>query len=239
MPVAAALASQFALPPVLIVISPHLDDAVFACGALLAANPGSLVVTLFAGLPAEPHRQHTAWDARSGFANAADAMHARREEDRRALALLEARPLWLDFTDSQYGASPAADQLSEALQQALRGLAPETLLYPLGLFHSDHRLAHAASRSAASALPGLRPLLYEDALYRGMRGVLQQRLAELAQAGCSVTPARLPAGAGSARKAQAVQAFASQLRALGPEGYADTAQAERYWRLDAADRPDV
>jgi LmbE family N-acetylglucosaminyl deacetylase len=219
----------------LIVISPHLDDAVFACGALLAANPGSLVVTLFAGVPADAG-QCTAWDARSGFADAAQAMHARREEDRRALALLEARPLWLEFTDSQYGASPTAGQLSAALQQALRGLAPETLLYPLGLFHSDHRLAHEASHAAAGALPGLRPLLYEDALYRGLRGLLQQRLAELARSGCSLTPARLPADAGSARKAQAVQAYASQLRALGADGYADTAQPERYWRVDA-DRP--
>jgi LmbE family N-acetylglucosaminyl deacetylase len=223
----------------LIVISPHLDDAVFACGALLAAHPGSLVVTLFAGVPEEARQRQTAWDARSGFADAADAMLARREEDRRALALLEARPLWLEFSDSQYGASPTADALSATLQQTLRGLAPETLLYPLGLFHSDHRLAHAASRVAANALPGLRPLLYEDALYRGMRGVLQQRLAELAQAGCSLTPARLPSGAGGARKAQAVQAYASQLRALGPDGYADTAQAERYWRFDpAGERPE-
>ena len=217
----------------MIVISPHLDDAVFACGALLAANPGSLVVTLFAGMPAQARQRRTAWDVRSGFADAADAMCARREEDRCALALLEARPLWLEFTDSQYGESPAAEALSAALQQALRGLAPETLLYPLGLFHSDHRLAHAASCAAVRALPGLQPLLYEDALYRGLRGVLQQRLAELAQAGCSLTPARLPGGgAGDARKAQAVQAYASQLRALGPGGYADTAQPERYWRPD-------
>jgi LmbE family N-acetylglucosaminyl deacetylase len=216
----------------LIVISPHLDDAVFACGALLAAHPGSLVVTLFAGLPEQARQRHTAWDARSGFADAEQAMRARREEDRRALALLEARPLWLEFSDSQYGDSPAIDTLSAALQRALSGLAPETLLYPLGLFHSDHRLAHAASHAAAGALPGLRPLLYEDALYRGLHGVLQQRLAELAHSGCSLTPARLPAGTGSARKAQAVQAYASQLRALGPDGYADTAQAERYWRPD-------
>ena len=31
----------------LAVISPHLDDGVFACGEMLAAHPGSVVVTVF------------------------------------------------------------------------------------------------------------------------------------------------------------------------------------------------
>ena len=36
----------------LLVISPHLDDAVFACGRLIASHPSCVVVTVFAGLPA-------------------------------------------------------------------------------------------------------------------------------------------------------------------------------------------
>jgi len=34
----------------LLVVSPHCDDAVFACGALLAASPGSIVVTFLPAL---------------------------------------------------------------------------------------------------------------------------------------------------------------------------------------------
>jgi len=34
-----------------LVISPHLDDAVFSCRQLLAQAPGSVVVTVFAGIP--------------------------------------------------------------------------------------------------------------------------------------------------------------------------------------------
>ncbi|MCV5262168.1 PIG-L family deacetylase, partial [Escherichia coli] len=76
-----------------LVISPHLDDGVFGCGQLLAAHPGSTVLTVFAGVPeAAPAPE---WDRRCGFTSAQAAMAARREEDRRALTRLAARPLWL------------------------------------------------------------------------------------------------------------------------------------------------
>jgi len=48
------------------VISPHLDDAVFACGELLAARPGSVVITVLAGRPPRD-LPLTPWDAASGF----------------------------------------------------------------------------------------------------------------------------------------------------------------------------
>ena len=81
-----------------LVISPHLDDAVFSCGRLLAAAPGSIVVTVFAGIPPRD-TPAPPWDRRAGFDRADEAMHARRDEDRRALARLDARPVWLDFLD--------------------------------------------------------------------------------------------------------------------------------------------
>src|SRR5437763_1975889 len=93
-------------PGTLAVISPHLDDGVFACGEALAAHPGSVVVTVFAGMPADPS-QSTDWDARCGFASAGEAVAARRAEDRTSLARLGARPHWLEFGDSQYGSTPA------------------------------------------------------------------------------------------------------------------------------------
>jgi LmbE family N-acetylglucosaminyl deacetylase len=136
----------------MIVVSPHFDDGVFGCGALLAAHPGSRVVTVFAGLPRE-RGQRTEWDERSGFADAEQAVTQRRREDRRALALLKAHGLWLDFADAQYGASPGVDEVAAVLRELLRPLAPATLLYPLGLFHSDHLLVHAACRASAASAP--------------------------------------------------------------------------------------
>ena len=37
----------------IVVVSPHLDDALLSCGELLARCGGASVVTLFAGAPAD------------------------------------------------------------------------------------------------------------------------------------------------------------------------------------------
>lgn len=216
----------------MIVVSPHLDDAVFGCGDALAADPGSIVVTVFAGFPADP-AQRTDWDAACGFASAGEAVRERREEDRRALALLDATPVWLEFGDSQYGATPTVEAIAAALTPMLRQAAGTTVMYPLGLFHSDHVLVHDACMHALTALAGGDALTYEDVLYRALPGVLQQRLGALAGIGVRATPGdAMPRHVDAARKAGAVQAYVSQLRAFGPDGYADTRRPERCWRLE-------
>src|SRR4051794_5566646 len=106
----------------LAVVSPHLDDAVFSCAGLIAAHPGTTVVTVFGGVPADAAQRVTDWDRDCGFANAAEAMAARRREDVEALALLGARPQVLDFCDSQYGATPTCRAVADALQATLRDL---------------------------------------------------------------------------------------------------------------------
>jgi LmbE family N-acetylglucosaminyl deacetylase len=215
----------------MLVISPHLDDAVFGCGRLIAAHPGSIVVTVFAGVPRDAERL-TEWDAACGFRSAAEAVATRRREDQAALALLDATPRWLDFCDHQYDETPTLAELAAALGRVIADAAPPRVLYPLGIFHSDHLLVHDAAVAALRAWPETPSFAYEDALYRGMRGELQQRLASLADAGVSATPARLLADGDQPLKAQAVQSYASQMRAFGPTGVADTAQPERYWRLE-------
>ena len=78
-------------------------------------------------------------------------------------------------------------------------------------------------------------LLYEDALYRGIPGLLQQRLAELLQQRLQLTPAKEKPVEAAALKARAVQCYASQLRAFGPGGHDDTARPERRWRFEIQD----
>src|SRR5204862_178120 len=78
--------SLAALVPVdarLVVISPHLDDAVLGCGDLLRERPGAVVVTAFAGRPSV-YPDLTSWDARAGFEPGADVVGARRHEDEAA-----------------------------------------------------------------------------------------------------------------------------------------------------------
>jgi LmbE family N-acetylglucosaminyl deacetylase len=196
-------------------------------------------LTVFAGVPTVGDRL-TEWDARCGFGSAAEAVMVRRDEDRRAQALVEADPVWLDFSDSQYGESPDHSSVAAALERTLTKCLPGPVLFPIGLFHSDHRLVHDACVAALRGLPGATALLYEDALYRALPGLLHRRLAELAEGGWQATPV----GAGStnpgraASKARAVRAYASQLRAFGPGGTDDLAEPERIWRLERLERQD-
>lgn len=213
----------------LVVVSPHLDDAVFGAGRLLAAHRGSTVVTVFAGVP-EPGLR-TDWDRLCGFADGREAVLARREEDREALRPLSAHPLWLDFLDAQYAPAPERGALVEALRGVLASTPSDTVLAPCGLFHSDHVRVHEACLALRPEFADRDWLLYEDALYRRKPGLLQQRLAALAARGLRTTPVAVPLGPPSLKEG-AVQSYASQLKAFGPGGCDDLGTAERYWRLD-------
>src|SRR5690349_17572537 len=127
----------------LLVISPHLDDAVFGCGALLAKCHGAVAVTVFAGIPPRDD-EPTSWDRACGFAGSVEAMSCRRREDQMALERLGARPLWLQFLDSQYGATPPEAEITAELMRAVSQEQPDSVLMPMGLYHSDHELAHCA-----------------------------------------------------------------------------------------------
>ena len=219
----------------MLVVSPHLDDAVFSCAGFLAAAPGSTVLTVFAGVPADAEATATEWDRRCGFANAAAAMQARRAEDRSALALLGARPIWFDLLDSQYAAPASDNNENDALLRALTtALAPfagyTTVLIPLGLFHADHLRVHRACRAALGASATANVFAYEDAIYRAMPGVLAGRFAALAEEGTACALQALPVEATPVVQA-AIAAYVSQLPAFSDEARADLAQPPRAWRL--------
>jgi LmbE family N-acetylglucosaminyl deacetylase len=222
----------------LLAISPHLDDAVFACGEVLCEHPGARVATLFAGAPRR-YARLPAWDRDAGFVDGEDVMQRRRAEDRAALALLAARPHWLDFRDRQYLAEdeqPDRDALECAIDALVRAFSPERVLAPLGLFHSDHLLASNAVLAVAVRYPRVQWTVYEDALYRRLPGLVQQRLAAVHSRGWQATPVAFPAGH-LERKRAAVQCYVSQLRALNTAqrlGHTDAFARERYWDLTYA-----
>jgi len=158
-------------------------------------------------------------------------MDRRRAEDPEALDLLGARAHWLP--PSTTGPLPAS-AIVEGLQAALVACRPGTVALPLGLFHDDHTTTHEAGLRVAQAVPSLQWLLYADALYRTLPGLVQARLDELATGGWRTAP--LPAGSGRhlALKQRAVACYASQLRALAtarPDGVADAFELEQYWCL--------
>lgn len=219
--------------PVL-VLSPHLDDAVFACGRLLASVPSATVATIFAGRP-PPDIPLTEWDRASGFHSGDDVIGARRNEDRAALGLLGATPLWLDFRDRQYGLPPESDEVAERLERVLDERHPEMVFFPLGLFHSDHHLTYDAALLLLGRHPELEWVAYEDRLYRRLQGLGEEKIGHLRRIGLAPQPIRFPELAdASDRKSRAVAQYRSQLRALatpGRPGHQDVFGTEAYWRL--------
>lgn len=224
------------LPTPIVVLSPHPDDAVLSCADLLCLHPGTAVLTVFAGVSDTHSTLLTEWDQRSGFHSAAEAVAARRQEDAEALGLLGAKPYWLGFSDAQYAESPTDDALFETLRTHLIGAQPAALVLPCGLFHSDHVLVHAAALRLMPLLPDTRFVLYEEALYRSIRGAVQQRLAALLAAGLLATPALPPPEQDAAAKRAAMRCYSSQARALQkpwPDWDTNLTQPERYWLLEA------
>jgi LmbE family N-acetylglucosaminyl deacetylase len=160
----ASLPSSPPLPPVL-VVSPHLDDAVFSCGQLLAARPGSVVVTVCTGLPGVD-QPHTEWDTESGFSSAREAVGARRTEDARAMELVGASRVGLDLLDGQYVLpTDHEERMQRALDDAIGDRPSLALFVPLGIRHPDHQLVGRLARDVARAQA--RPaILYEELPYR-------------------------------------------------------------------------
>lgn len=222
----------------LLVVSPHLDDAVFSCGRLLASSSNAVVLTVFAGSPPSASML-TDWDRSCGFDSGAQAMAGRQREDDAALAIFGATPRRLDFPDSQYcsgHSAPPLEQIAAAILGAIRECAPEAVLLPLGLFHSDHRLAHEAALLALDDAGDLPGFAYADALYRAIPGLLDERLAYLAERRLLLRPAPfIESHRAGEMKARAVACYQSQLRALltpGKPGLEDLAKPEQYWFVD-------
>lgn len=226
----------------MLVLSPHLDDAVFGCGELIAQFRDATVLTVLAGVPAG-FDALTPWDAASGFANAQEAIVLRRREDRAALEVLRASPRWLDFCDSQYRQTPSPKDIVRALVESMAQLSPRMVCIPAGLFHSDHELVHEAALSLLQKGDSriVSWLMYEEPSYRRVPGLLQRRLADLASRGMRATPVvvrrhcEMEPVEAAALKHEAVHCYASQLRALEQtvkEAYIDVFSPERYWLIE-------
>jgi len=97
-------------------LSPHLDDAVLSCWHRIDQAPGSKVVTLYSGTPAQT--QPSDWDIATGFASPQEAMAARREENRRALSDTPSVPVDLGYLEHAYRQRPA--EIDRIVQSVLR-----------------------------------------------------------------------------------------------------------------------
>ncbi len=223
----------------LVVVSPHFDDAALGASHLLMQHTGSTVVTVFADRPTRYPEPPGPWDAAGGFRTGDDVVAARREEDRRAMDVLGARPVWLDFVEHQYlepADRPTADQIAPALASAVAAAGATAVFLPMGLANPDHGTAHEAGLLARQQLPDLAWFCYEDAGYSQLPGLLAWRVAKLFRSGLWPTPALVPQLPDPARKRQAIWCYTSQIPPLEAE-HALSARlgantGEQYWRLE-------
>jgi LmbE family N-acetylglucosaminyl deacetylase len=224
----------------IVVVSPHLDDAVLGCARFLSAHAGATVVTVFAGNPPEyPTDPMRLWDVQSGFGPGDDVMEARRNEDRAALGLLGADFCHLDFVEHTYrpGNQPVeprviADRLAPVLEQ----LAPTVVLAPFGLANPDHDVTHRACMQVRDhSNDGPAWWCYEDMGYKHIPGMLAWRVAQLFRRGIWPTPVCPRVDHDFARKDAAVACYTSQLYALEDDWQIGAKLAapapEQFWRL--------
>ena len=122
----------------LVVVSPHLDDAVFSLGATLAEAAASGIdvvnVTVFAGVP-ESNELPSWWDRKAGFLSHGEAARRRRLEDEAGCRAIGVEPRWLAFRYGKYpeDRSQIWSQLAPLLADA------EAILVPgFPLQHPDH-----------------------------------------------------------------------------------------------------
>ncbi len=168
--------------PIVLALSPHLDDAVFSCGGVLAllgdAGWQTVMATLFTRSVVPAQGFALACQLDKGLAPDVDYMALRRAEDAAAAAILGVTTLrWLDLLEAPhrgYESAPAlfagyaaADAVAAPLAQAMAALqaefAPDLVLLPQGLGnHVDHRRVIDAARAV---FPADRIAAYRDTPY--------------------------------------------------------------------------
>jgi LmbE family N-acetylglucosaminyl deacetylase len=248
-------------------VSPHHDDVALSCGDLLAARPGSQVVTVFASGP--PHvNPLPAWDLECGYFKAGDDVAAiRAREDAEALGLLGATGHNLDFWPLQYrgpqsgtaarlgrlarllprtadGDARLLQSVTDTLGEALVALEFSACFVPLGVSHPDHRLTAEAALQLARRMPEKRWYMYADLPYS------KERADHVAAAGdvALASGFRLEPVIGDARtsgasvapresKRAAVACYRSQLGGLGERVELAIAGPETYYCLVDGNRP--
>ncbi len=197
--------------------SPHFDDAALGAAYLLFAHPGATVVTVCGGRPARYPDPPTEWDSLGGFRAGDDVVALRREEDRAAMAVLGASPVWLDFVDHQYlppaeRADPAA--VADAIEAVMFDVKPTAVFVPMGLANPDHVMTHEAGAMLAARRKDVAWFAYEDSGYKHIPGMLAWRISKLFASDLWPTPMVVPAVLDHTRKRAAIECYVSQLPPL-------------------------
>ncbi|MCR0981866.1 PIG-L deacetylase family protein [Roseomonas populi] len=145
--------------PLALALSPHLDDAAFSAGGVLARMAGEgwevVVATIFTATVPEPRGFALACQTDKGLPPEADYMAIRRAEDLDACAALGARAVHLPLREAPHRgyhsaaelfAAPRSDDMAhlqahDAIAPLLQEARPDLILAPQAIGgHVDHVL---------------------------------------------------------------------------------------------------
>lgn len=224
----------------IVVLSPHFDDAAMGAGEMLIRHAGAdtAVITVLGGRPPSYPDPPSPWDALGGFRSGDDVVGARRQEDRAAMEVLGADPVWLEFPDHQYldpADRPTPGDVAPALEAAIVGRSPTAVFIPMGLANPDHAMTHDAALIVRDGHPDWAWFAYEDHGYKHIPGMLAWRVSKLFRSGLWPTPALVPVAADPQRKRKSIWCYTSQIPPL-EQDHALTERLEanvpeQFWRL--------
>jgi LmbE family N-acetylglucosaminyl deacetylase len=143
----------------IVILSPHLDDAVLSCWHLFESSRRVRVINVFTGLPI---RNGAAWwDRMTGSNDSGRRMEERLAEDRDAHARTGAEAENLPLLDEQYRNGDAPAGLVERIAAALEGERSIYAPAAMGFGSRDHELVRAAAQRLCEE-PDLDLHLYAD-----------------------------------------------------------------------------
>lgn len=208
------------LPPGrVVIVSPHIDDAVFSLATTIARAVQSGthvdVLTVF-GLDPTSTAPANGWDKRGGFATEGDAARGRRNEDRVACDVVGATASWLTFRGGGYTKERSTEAVLAAVRKEVDG-ADAVVVPGFPLTNPDH--AWLAELLTTRSLRCGRLGLYAEQPYRYMArnervGVSSPELERTSERRAEWVFSR-PGITGYRLKRRAIAAYASQLALLG------------------------
>jgi hypothetical protein len=238
----------------LLLVSPHLDDAVLSCEALVGGEEPIDVLNVFTGAPDPPQRGW--WDLECGFANSDESVAARKREDEGAFAGTPHRRAHLDLLELQHTPRRTREDrraICVAVTDWL-GRNPDGIVaLPAGAGCRQHlpaRWLRKLTRSKCSPPQHMDHLNVRNAVLRGLPSaeikiLLYEEVPYVFGGGADWEVHRLSKGRNvqpisvavdRERKAARVAAYASQIPHISPdEGRLDDPSIlpthERYWLL--------
>jgi len=233
-----------------VVLSPHLDDAVLSTWSVLSRSDDVQVINVCTGIPERGLLSQ--WDRMTGATDSASRMLERLQEDRLALASAGREAVALGFPEMQYRhGSLDAEALREALRRTMDGAVQ--VWAPAGIGgHDDHvQIRDVALEAARDGGRSLR--LYADLPYAVRFGwpgwvsdgdadphlVIEAWWQRFLPAEVDLSPEKHTLSDGQARrKLEALAAYRTQLPALnaGPVGLllrGDIIRHEVSWAVQA------